>query len=75
MLIPLIDVGLGSGFLLKNAPPEQLLAAVRTVAAGDALLAPQITRRIIEEYVSWPRTGASDSHQVRGRYPGSTDWR
>ena len=46
-----------SGFLLKNAPPEQLVAAIRTVAAGDALLAPQITRRIIEQYVSWPRAG------------------
>lgn len=46
-----------SGFLLKNAPPEQLVAAIRTIAAGDALLAPQITRRIIEQYVSWPRAG------------------
>ena len=34
-----------SGFMLKNAPPEQLAAAVRTVAAGEALLAPSITRR------------------------------
>jgi DNA-binding NarL/FixJ family response regulator len=39
-----------SGFLLKNAPPEQLIDAVRTVAAGDALLAPAITKRVIQDY-------------------------
>jgi DNA-binding NarL/FixJ family response regulator len=39
-----------SGFLLKAAPPEQLVAAVRTVAAGDALLAPAVTRRVIEAF-------------------------
>jgi DNA-binding NarL/FixJ family response regulator len=39
-----------SGFLLKNAPPEELLQAVRVVAAGDALLAPSITRRVIEQF-------------------------
>lgn len=39
-----------SGFLLKTAPPDQLLAAVRTVAAGDALLAPSVTRRVVEEF-------------------------
>jgi DNA-binding NarL/FixJ family response regulator len=39
-----------SGFLLKNAPPEELLQAVRVVAGGDALLAPSVTRRIIEEF-------------------------
>jgi DNA-binding NarL/FixJ family response regulator len=46
-----------AGFLLKSAPPERLVAAVRTVAAGDALLAPEITRRMIEEYVRRPRRG------------------
>ena len=46
-----------SGFMLKNAPPDRLAEAVRTVAAGDALLAPAITRRVIEEFVSRPRTG------------------
>lgn len=40
-----------SGFLLKNAPPEELLAAIRVVAAGDALLAPAVTRRVIAEAV------------------------
>lgn len=43
-----------SGFLLKNAPPEDLIAAVRVVAAGDALLAPSVTRRIIEEFARGP---------------------
>ena len=38
------------GFLLKDVTPEQLIAAVRLVAAGDALLAPSITRRLIERY-------------------------
>jgi DNA-binding NarL/FixJ family response regulator len=39
-----------SGFLLKDTAPEQLIDAVRIVAAGDALLAPQITRRLIEQF-------------------------
>jgi DNA-binding NarL/FixJ family response regulator len=43
-----------SGFLLKNAPPEELLQAVRVVAAGDALLAPSVTRRIIEQFARRP---------------------
>ena len=47
-----------SGFLLKAARPEQLADAVRTVAAGDALLAPTITRRLIEEFVRGPQPGA-----------------
>jgi len=43
-----------SGFLLKNAPPEQLIDAVRVVASGDALLAPSVTRRIIEQFARRP---------------------
>jgi DNA-binding NarL/FixJ family response regulator len=39
-----------SGFLLKNAGPEELVGAVRVVAAGDALLAPEVTRRVIERF-------------------------
>jgi DNA-binding NarL/FixJ family response regulator len=39
-----------SGFLLKDAPPEELLSAVRTVAAGDAVLAPSATRRLIDQF-------------------------
>jgi DNA-binding NarL/FixJ family response regulator len=43
-----------SGFLLKDVPPEQLVAGVRAVAVGDALLAPSVTRRVIEEFVRRP---------------------
>jgi DNA-binding NarL/FixJ family response regulator len=39
-----------SGFILKDVTPEQLVAAVRTVRAGDALLSPAITRRLVERY-------------------------
>ncbi len=39
-----------SGFMLKDAPPEEIAAAVRIVAAGDALLAPTVTRSVIEEF-------------------------
>jgi DNA-binding NarL/FixJ family response regulator len=49
-----------SGFLLKNAPPEQLISAVRVVAAGDALLSPSITRRVIERFTLLPPPGATD---------------
>jgi DNA-binding NarL/FixJ family response regulator len=44
-----------SGFVLKDDPPEQLIAAIRTVAAGEALLSPAVTRRVIEQFVSLPR--------------------
>ena len=43
-----------SGFLLKNSPPEELVHAVRVVAAGDGLLAPSITRRIMEQFARRP---------------------
>jgi DNA-binding NarL/FixJ family response regulator len=43
-----------SGFLLKDVPPEQLVAGIRAVAKGDALLAPSVTRRVIEEFVRRP---------------------
>jgi DNA-binding NarL/FixJ family response regulator len=46
-----------SGFLLKSAPPAQLVDGVRTVAAGEALMAPTITRRLVEEFVRGPRPG------------------
>jgi DNA-binding NarL/FixJ family response regulator len=43
-----------SGFMLKDAPPEELVAAIRIVAAGDALLAPAVTRSVVEEFVRAP---------------------
>ena len=43
-----------SGFLLKDTAPEELLAAIRTLAAGDALLAPSVTRRLIREFAARP---------------------
>jgi DNA-binding NarL/FixJ family response regulator len=44
-----------SGFVLKDDPPEQLIAAIRTVAAGDALLSPTITKRVIKQFARLPR--------------------
>jgi DNA-binding NarL/FixJ family response regulator len=46
-----------SGFLLKRTPPEELIAAVRVVAAGDALLSPSVTRRLIDAFARGPGTG------------------
>ena len=43
-----------SGFLLKDTRPEELLAGIRTLAAGDALLGPSVTRRLISEFVQRP---------------------
>jgi DNA-binding NarL/FixJ family response regulator len=47
-----------SGFLLKDTPPRELIAAVRTVAAGDALLSPGITRRLLGEFAARPEPAA-----------------
>jgi DNA-binding NarL/FixJ family response regulator len=44
-----------SGFVLKDDPPEQLIAAVRTVSSGDALLSPAVTRRVIGAFTRMPR--------------------
>ncbi|WP_030061124.1 MULTISPECIES: response regulator [Streptomyces] len=51
-----------SGFLLKDAPPADLIAAVRVVAAGEALLAPSVTRRLIEDFA---RTRPARRHDPR----------
>jgi DNA-binding NarL/FixJ family response regulator len=48
-----------SGFLLKDAPKEELINAVRVVAQGDALIAPVITKRLINEFVKRPGAGAA----------------
>ncbi len=55
-----------SGFLLKNAGPEELIAAVRVAAAGDALLAPEVTRRVIARFA-----GGEASAPVPVRSPGA----
>ena len=54
-----------SGFLLKDAPPSDLLAAIRTVASGDAVLAPTATRRLIDRFL--PLLPAPDSTTRRDR--------
>jgi DNA-binding NarL/FixJ family response regulator len=52
-----------SGFLLKNAPPDELLAAIRAVAAGDAVVAPSVTRRLLDAYAHrLPAGPAPDGH-------------
>jgi DNA-binding NarL/FixJ family response regulator len=48
-----------SGFMLKDAPPEEIAAAVRIVASGQALLAPPVTRAVIEEFVRRPIASAA----------------
>ena len=62
-----------SGFLLKDDPPEQLLAAIRIVAAGDALLSPAVTRRVIEQFarIRAPRAaeGGRRADRARARDP------
>ncbi len=48
-----------SGFLLKNSSPERLVEAVQTIAAGDALLSPEVTRRVIAKFSEAPATASS----------------
>ena len=50
-----------SGFLLKDAPPEQLITALHAVASGDALIAPPITRRLLAEFTRRPRPGQAQT--------------
>jgi DNA-binding NarL/FixJ family response regulator len=50
-----------SGFLLKDAPPEELAAAIRVIAAGEALLAPSVTRRLIQRFADQPPPKAVDA--------------
>ena len=47
-----------SGFVLKDDPPEQLIAAIRTVAGGNALLSPAVTERVIKQFARAPRAAA-----------------
>jgi DNA-binding NarL/FixJ family response regulator len=53
-----------SGFLLKDAPPAELIAGVRTVAAGDSLLAPAVTRQLIGRYGARVRPAAVDGNPL-----------
>ena len=55
-----------SGFLLKDTPPHDLLAGIRTIAQGDALLSPSITRQLIREYVNRPDSPALPPSQLEG---------
>src|SRR3954465_12678659 len=54
-----------SGFLLKNSSPEDLVAAVRTVARGNALLAPEVTRRVVEAAAGRFRPPSDPEHSDR----------
>jgi DNA-binding NarL/FixJ family response regulator len=51
------------GFMLKDAPPRQLAEAVRTVAGGESLLAPAVTRRLVERYVNSPGSAPADQRE------------
>jgi DNA-binding NarL/FixJ family response regulator len=55
-----------SGFLLKDTPPADLLTAIRTVAAGDSLLAPSVTRRLIAEFTSRPEPAQVVARELDG---------
>jgi DNA-binding NarL/FixJ family response regulator len=54
-----------SGFLLKNAPPDDLIAAIRTVAAGDAVVAPRMTRRLLDTFAQRMPTTTQATRDVR----------
>jgi DNA-binding NarL/FixJ family response regulator len=55
-----------SGFLLKDTPPSDLVAAIRVVAAGEALLAPSVTRRLIEEFTRRPEPASAPRPDLGG---------
>ena len=58
-----------SGFVLKDTPPDEVLAAIRVIAQGDSLLAPSVTRRLIAEFASRP----ADQPPVSGRLDSLTE--
>jgi DNA-binding NarL/FixJ family response regulator len=53
-----------SGFLLKDTPGDELVGAIRLIAAGDALLAPSVTRRLIEDFVAGPDPESEAAHAL-----------
>ncbi len=55
-----------SAFLLKAAPPEDLIRAIRVVSSGDALLAPSVTRRLIDEFAKRPEPAGRSAHRLEG---------
>lgn len=62
-----------SGFLLKNSSPEQLIEAVRVLARGDALLSPEVTRRVIERFGAVPAAGSKPSRSGESALAELTD--
>jgi DNA-binding NarL/FixJ family response regulator len=58
-----------SGFLLKDTPPEDLAAAIRVVASGEAMLSPSVTRRLIERFTGLPGRTAGDPTVLRELTP------
>ncbi|MGO2847632.1 MAG: LuxR C-terminal-related transcriptional regulator, partial [Microbacterium gubbeenense] len=62
-LFAALDAG-ASGFLLKNAGPEELVSAAQVAAAGDALLAPEVTRRVIERHSAAGHMPLSESGEI-----------
>jgi DNA-binding NarL/FixJ family response regulator len=54
-----------SGFLLKDTPPQRIIAAVHTIAAGDILMAPRITHRLVETYAQHHQTMAARDHGLQ----------
>ncbi|MGA8846714.1 MAG: response regulator transcription factor [Nocardioides sp.] len=62
-----------SGFLLKDAPAEELIAAIRIVARGDALLSPALTRRVVEEFARLPRHNVTPAPELAALTPRERD--
>lgn len=62
-----------SGFLLKSAPPRELAGAIRTVAGGDSLLAPDVTRRLIESFLNRPHPSRSRPAALERLTPRETE--
>jgi DNA-binding NarL/FixJ family response regulator len=62
-----------SGFLLKRSQPEQLIAAIHTIAAGEALLAPSVTRTVIDRMAGQPQLDPAASRRLRELTPRERD--
>ena len=62
-----------SGFLLKRTRPEELIAAIHTVAAGEALLSPSVTRRVVDRMARQPAVGAAPDERLEELTPRERD--